>query len=358
MAALLYMISMLPHVFKKDLFVGLSKYLVPICLLIFTIFISSIIHINAYSTKLYDTTFLLNIFMFVVLCNHAKMDYRVFVDGFWSMALTAAVISVLALLGIGVSLSDINESGRFTIFGDNANSVAIKSAVSILIILWFSLKNGKMEKPIRLVLIVPLLMLLLKTGSRGGFLALIAGLIVMVIGFPAANFKSRIRFLIVAVLAFAGLYTLIKGEGGLLIDRLTESVKEGNSSGRDVIWDYYKGVIKSSPVIGVGYCGMEEASLLYFGIPNRSPHNVFIEIGVFSGFVGLFFYLLFLLRVFIKAIKLFRIKDLLPLMLLMPLLSDNMFGQALNVKLTWIIISYVVTESYMVSVKGKTVNYG
>ena len=144
----------------------------------------------------------------------------------------------------------------------------------------------------------------------------------------------------------------------MLLDRLTDSVEEGNSSGRDIIWDYYKGVIKTSPIIGVGYCGMEEASMRFFGIPNRSPHDVFIEIGVYSGFIGLFFYCLLLVRIFIQAIKLYKSKNLLPLMLLMPLLSDNIFGQALNVKLTWVIISYVVTESYMASIKNKTVNYG
>ena len=340
MAAILYIISMIPRIIGEKFLTGLAKYIIPLLILIIVAFISSSAHINYISSKRIDTSFVLNILMFIILFYHARFDERVFKDGFWCMALCAVIIAMLALLGIGVSVDPVGESDRMTVFGDNANSIAIKMAVSILIVLWRCLQHGKLETPFRLLLLVPLLLLLLMTGSRGGFLALVGGLLVLVVGFPAKNTIIKILFIIGSVLAFIGLFYVLQ-HFDVMRDRLVDSIETGNSSGRDVIWKYYLDVIKANPVLGVGYSGMEQASSQFFHIPNRSPHNVFIEIGLYAGVIGLLFYGLFLFRIIFNGIKLFRMGEVLPAMLLAPLLSDHMFGQSLTVKLSWIIMSYI-----------------
>ena len=112
-------------------------------------------------------------------------------------------------------------------------------------------------------------------------------------------------------------------------------------SGRDIIWQNIMPLIKDNLVFGVGNVGYSEFSQSTFGLFN-SPHNVFLEILCYTGIIGLSIYLVFLFRIFSKCYQLYKTENnLLPLILLIPVLGIIASSQILDVKTGWIIFAFI-----------------
>lgn len=308
-------------------------------LMFFVMVFSSLIHSNA---VVFNTTIFLNIIMFWLLLNHARRDERVFKEGLLCFAISSGVVGILFLMGIGV---DTDMGGRVTIFGDNSNETGVKMAVSILFLLNYCLnntQNQKIKSPWLLALVYPMLMLMFGGASRTALILLVLGLFVFIILYPAKWKISKVLWLLIGIrLVAAGWGYLQQQE--LLMARMQTTIDEGNMSGRDYIWQVYLQLIAEHPVLGLGFSGWNTYALQVFGLI-RSPHNVIIEVLLYSGVIGLFFFVILLVSVYKNAYVMLKHKgNIGPLLLSIAALALILSGQALGVKLFWTICAYCVS---------------
>ena len=109
-------------------------------------------------------------------------------------------------------------------------------------------------------------------------------------------------------------------------------------SGRDDFWSEILITASENLFFGIGQSGY----FMSFG--NASPHNVIIEVLIYTGLVGVLFYLLFLYKIVIFALKSFQRNDLiLPILLLSPIFGTILSGQILEMKLGWLLFAYIIS---------------
>lgn len=302
--------------------------------------------------QIFDTTLFLNIIMFWLLLNHYRRDPRLFDKGIIWFVISASLVGVLFMFGIGVSIE--LESGRYTIFNDNQNTVGIKMALGILFLINYTLNHStkkQVSKPYLLTMIIPMLLLMFYTASRTALLILVTGVIVFFLLRPSVSYFNRFLWLIIGIIVCILGFKLI-GNQELLIDRITQTVEEGSISGRDIIWEMYINVIKEHPVLGVGFTGAQSIAQQMYG-SHISPHNVFIEVALYSGILGFIPFLCFIFSIYKNIFKYFTVeKNLAPLMFSIGLLGMLLSSQALNVKLFWVIAAYAI--SYQILPKNLT----
>lgn len=293
--------------------------------------------------RVFDMTLFLNMMMFWLLLNHYRRDPRIFEQGLLWFALSAALVGILFMFGIGVSIGEFNE--RFTIFNDNQNTVGIKMAVSILFLINYTLHH-RVDKPIfkpwLLAFTIPMFMVLFGTASRTATLIVAVGVVLFVLLRPSLSHWNRILWLLVgAVIIYFGIRLI--GEQELLMSRILQTMEEGSIAHRDEIWAMYWELIKANPIFGVGFTGGEHVAMQVFG-NLRSPHNVFVEVALYSGIMGFIPFLYFIYVLYRDAIKYFKVeKNLAPLLMSIGLAGMLLAGQALNVKLFWTMAAFAIS---------------
>lgn len=321
---------------------NIGKYLRAVFVMFVFMVLSSIVN---KSNMIFDTSMFLNLLMFWILLNHFRRDNRLFDQGMLFFALSACLVSILFYFGIGVKASDDIYNARLSIFGDNENTVGFKMILGIFFLVNYCL-NGSGDKPFRypwlLLCIAPMLLLLFATASRSAFLMLAVGLIYFVIARPTKKKSTKFLWLAFgAVILYLGYKFVLNQE--VLISRLMQSAETGNMSGRDVIWKTYLDLIYDNPIFGVGFSGGSETAISNFG-KARSPHNVFIEVALYSGLLGFIPFMYFIYHLYKNGLLYKRLeKNLAPILLLIGVLGMLLSGQALDVKLFWVVAAYAIS---------------
>ena len=101
-------------------------------------------------------------------------------------------------------------------------------------------------------------------------------------------------------------------------------------------------LLQENLIFGNGLSGFEKISQDFFGFVD-SPHNVLLEVTLYTGLIGLFLYSIFLYRCFYTSYKLYKNNnELLPILLIPSALAYIMFLQALTEKTVWLILAYMV----------------
>lgn len=297
--------------------------------------------------QVFDFTLFLNMMMFWLLLNHYRRDSRIFDQGLLWFALSAALVGILFMFGVGVSIGEFNE--RYTIFNDNQNTVGIKMAVSILFLINYTLHHSvdkPIYKPWLLALTVPMFVVLFATASRTATLIVAVGVVLFVFLRPSLSHLYRFLWIVIgAVVIYFGIQLISEQE--LLMSRILQTTEEGSLAQRDVIWAMYWELIKDNPICGVGFTGGEHVAMQVFG-KLHSPHNVFIEVALYSGIMGFIPFMCFIYALYRDAIKYMKEeKKLAPLLMSIGLAGMLLAGQALNVKLFWTMAAFAI--SYQVS---------
>lgn len=344
-AGILYLMSVIPNF--KFFFTPRRIILTHLwSLLGFTLLLTtiSIVNINEISFKIIDTAFLLNLIMSFIMISHILKDETILDKALYYFSISCVFMSFLGLLGIG---TEVNNLGRVSYFGSNENEISIKLSAAILIIIYFiSKRNFKIKNNLSLFLSIPLLVYsTVSTGSRSGFLVLLLGIIIFYIArlktqknklFGSINFLFSLGISIAFFLFFA-----LQSESlGL---RLVSSLNENDLGGREVLWLLFFNIISENYLFGLGYSGyIYELTKIYSMVPN--PHNVFLEVLLYSGIVGLILFCRFILRLVKISYNLFQINynTSLPLILLPVIFIQLMANQALTIKFFWIISSYII----------------
>lgn len=313
----------------------------------------SLVHINIDSYGFFNFSLFQNIILFWILINHDRRTPGIFERGMYSFALGSIVLSILYVFGIGIEYSS---EGRISIFGDNENTIGIRMCISMLIIILLVFQNRLNISKTRYLLLAALpvmLKLLIETGSRVAIIAFVIMFVAVGFLFKTKKTWYKALFFTLTAVAFVFIIQYIM-QSEVIMHRLIKSKEEGDFAGRDLIWRKLIPLIEEHPVFGVGLTGYTEYSKSVFG-DYKSPHNVLIEILCYTGIIGLIAYLLFLYQVTKKAFIALRNKNILPLLLLIPVAGLILSGQILLTKIGWIIFAYSIASGTFSTNKARNI---
>lgn len=200
-----------------------------------------------------------------------------------------------------LSRFSVGEGGRLgsLVFYD-ANDLAMMLVVTlpfVLLLIRFSTTRiatglAALALPIYLVTIV-------KTGSRGGFLALLAVTIYLLFGFKAFSRRVRMTAVIVGALGFSVVASSqYWAMMGTMLNPTADYNFAGNArSGRMELWKRGMGYLWQYPVFGVGAANFQYAEgnlsdvapLRRYGIYYKTmvPHNSYVQVAAETGAVGI-----------------------------------------------------------------------
>lgn len=348
---IIYLIAVFPS-YKILLFLTKRNlyFFWPIILFFAWLTVISIVNINSFSSRIIEVAMLLNILIFFAIVNHARKDSLVLDKAMYALAIGSIFTSLLLLFGIGLTESD-DPIARFTFFNAGPNELGIKLATGAIVLVVMSVQNYlRFSKAHRylLILFVPLLFFTIaQTGSRTAFLVpLVSGLIWFFFKIAA----TRNKFVAVATgvpalaLVFLPLVFFALQLSEVMVDRIGKIGGSGDFSpnGRIFLWTRFFSAIQDNLYFGNGLSGFDLLSNRLFGWV-ESPHNVLLEVMLYTGLIGLTIYLLFILRIVGASYRLFKDNHkLLPALLLPTVMAFTLALQGLSEKTCWLVLAYIV----------------
>ena len=166
-----------------------------------------------------------------------------------------AVATVALAVGIVAALPGFADSiptgkARLSALDYNPNGLATVAAIGAVIVLGAFLNAVRLRDRLFLgAAAVPLVILIIRTGSRSGALSLVAGLAVFLT--PAGGMRRRIAAIGLAGVLFLGALYLI-AKDPLMGARFGATIEEGDSAGRDKIYAAALGMVSERPLVGWG----------------------------------------------------------------------------------------------------------
>ena len=195
--------------------------------------------------------------------------------------------------------------GRSVTFGDDPNTVAAVYALSIVIVVYLAVLNWEQPRGayllpqlgrIAAVISIPIIITAMAdSGSRGGMLAGVAGLLALIMLHRATRVPLSLKMLLALVIC-GGVYRAISGSES--VDRWQQTVHEGDTAGRTAIYAVAWDMITERPLLGHGiiqnwYTLGERRGDVYRGVMFRGTHNQFLQVfsslGLFGGIPFLWF---------------------------------------------------------------------
>ena len=316
-----------------------SGYFHEINLLLLFLFLIMVLNLKnaglAIETPVFPGTLFFNTFFLILLLldfSRHPQDLNAALVGY---AIGSMVIPILYFAGIGV---EIDDSGRLVFLGNNSNVFGVRICFAIGIILqlfiiqdYYRLKENKIRFVIPIILLVAVLF---ASGSRTAFLCLLLVFASTVFSYRG---KGKNRIVVWGIIAAFAMFLFLRGT--VLFDRLLDSATTGDTSGRDLIWAALLPKCLENPVFGVGMTGYDTLTMEATG-KLTNPHNVFLEIFAYSGYVGLSIYFIFWLIILIRGMKLRSYHLYLPLILFLPILVNLFCGHVIETKISYIAYAY------------------
>jgi O-antigen ligase len=260
-----------------------------------------------------------------------------------------SVRAALPLLGVGRTTNPVWTGGeRISALGQNANSAAMIMAAGLVVLIGLTLVR-RQRSLASLILPVSLSVLLsvaiLETGSRGGFVALVGGVLVLAVA--ANTWRQGLRNGAIAVLAIA-LLAVAASRLPMMKNRLIDTAKTGNLAGREQLYPALWGMFLEKPVMGWGPISNTYELAIRIGErerPKRAAHNLVLELLTAGGLVMA---LPFLVAGWLSALSAWRARagehGVLPLALFCSLFLSNMSGDWVASKLLWLVLAYALVS--------------
>ena len=308
-----------------------SKYTLVLLLYFVTLTLSSYLNISLGYTSYFDYLFFLNILVFHSLVNIFSRRSDIIKNALFYFCIGNIVLTFFYFLGIGqVDMPDELE-GRATIFGYNQNFLGLSLTVSALVILnnLYFQKYNLIKKLFFIICFLLVTYFMVTTGSRTAFVAFVLGLSMMLILNNKISAISKIVFFLI-FFTVSFFLIIFFSEDFTLSQRLTDSFVTGDTAGRDVIWSGLFHFFSDYILLGVGKTGYARI------IGDLSPHNVLIEIFIYTGLTGLFIFVYLIKSFFTNILKVYKNqKNILPLIIFIPFFGILLTGQLFDQKLIW-----------------------
>ncbi len=250
--------------------------------------------------KDYDKTFMLLILVAAGLRDRKDIERLMWVSVFGATLYSFMVITRIPV-GADGRLGDL--------YYYDANDLGMLIVMTIPMIVFFARGDSKPALRIGAALCLPVLMVaLMKTGSRGGFLGLIAVSLFMVWRYRAVSKTMRLSAVAVMAVLFLAFgsdryWTMMST---MLHPSQDYNFQANVESGRMEIWKRGMGYMMSYPLTGVGANAFPAAEGMIsplaarqsvgIGLKWSAAHNSFVEIGAELGIPGLLLFLAVLIQ--------------------------------------------------------------
>ena len=178
---------------------------------------------------------------------------------------------------------------RFASEGFDPNDLALTLALSMPMAYYLSLAHkGWMPWVYRFQMVAAAGTIFL-TASRGGTMAMVVALSLILWTLPSLTVRARALVLTSAVVVMMGAVAVIPAASWNRILSLASEVSEGTLNSRTVLWRAGWDAFQDVPLEGIGAGAYSEASSRVIGRPwNFVPvaHNSFLSVLVETGFIG------------------------------------------------------------------------
>lgn len=292
---ILYFISHKIHVLRKNKFLNL------LCLLFTSLYIFKVLYSANIDAKLsrswgeyifYFLSFTTLPFLFYSAVDLVKYKQQI-IKSMIIAGLCLGLLNIYIFKDVLLSGGIGRLSNLTAVTGEEVISplaLAYSGAITIVLCL-YKLIFEKMKSKEKLLIYSSMLIsfvLFFLGATRGALVAVFLSLIIILYFGDA---KKRFMFLTLILFASPVVIAVLNFTGSSLFKRTSNSIKDGDTSGREVLWqDAYKEFI-NYPILG----GRIEVSGIY-------PHNIFLEILMATGVIGFILFLLIMISSLYKGI--------------------------------------------------------
>jgi O-antigen ligase len=201
------------------------------------------------------------------------------------------------------SFADFNGEERISVLGTDPNFTASYIGLSLLFGLLALLKLIPATKWYKFlgILSIPIsFFAILRTGSRGGLLAIIMGIVAII--FIYKGFKKKIgALLFLSVILTIGALFILRNE--LFFNRIQNFLFTGETAGRTELWEQSIQLSSDSPLFGYGNRMYLRDLGIVTGFTLRGTHNIFLSVLLATGWIGSVFFMIFYISVLRTAWK-------------------------------------------------------
>lgn len=246
----------------------------------------------------------------------------------------------------GVRSGDI-DSERMSVLGQNPGTTGATLALGLIALLGLVYGRQKYNLKTRLLVWLPFFIMagfLVKTGSRAGIFSLALGIPFLLV--KSGNLRAKIKLGLIVLIGLVALFGLARNTD--IATRIGNTMSEGDTAGRDVIYIEALGMLNEKPLLGWGpvHYRFELARRVNYKGLERDAHNLILKILLEVGLVGA---IPFFLGIGTCLWAAWKAKDglqgALPLSMLVMLLLINMSQTWDNRKLFWFILAYALVSA-------------
>ena len=337
----------------------IRKFLIPLFILWLWLSVQALINYSGNTSfAVFDTTFLMGIFLFWLIFNDLVNEVISLNKVLLAMVASMFLVSVLIPLGIGIEISREDLGGtRIGFFGMNPNNMGTFANIALVIVLAMILNPSHYfkKKTYLFVLIIPnLLSLIGLSGSRSAIF--IAGVSIITSAlFLKKKFALKLFVILLAsILAFFSISEIMKTE--VMEKRIEKTLDSGEVGEREIIWKKALEIFGDKPLFGWGKIGYEEQMIFRYG-QYMDTHNIFLYVLVCGGMIGLVLYLYFL-QLVVKSIRInYKLSStiIMPLIFLIYLFNVSKSGGVIGSKYMWVLLAVLAASQYLVNKKIKHV---
>lgn len=266
-----------------------------------------------------------------------------------ALAFGCALLAILQISGMATSAVEPDEPVvRLTAFGFHPNNLARILSLGLLALVGLAMMRGRMSWRSALVAIplaIVIALALIQTGSRGGLIALGAGLITLMLG--GATLREKLRNLGILLIALIFL-SIATWQSEVMSSRFENTLEEGDLARRELIYPNSWEMIKEKPFAGWGpISGSYELGrrLAHPEELTKNPHNLIFYALIATGVVGTVPLLAGVGVALGSAWKARRkAHRLLPAAMIVSVLVANMSSLWLFNKLHWLVMAYALAS--------------
>lgn len=286
-------------------------------------------------------------------------SYRVARNALLILGLSCSLVALLQLSGIAESVTYFGPlTKRTTAFGFHPNNIARILSLGLLglVGLAYGFKRSYIQP--RYVVWIGFAIIgtaIVQTGSRGGLLALGAGILVFVLRTGNASAKIRNAFLVLCGLGF---FLIVAMQFENTMSRFESAFEDGKLARRELIYPMAWEMFLKKPVFGWGITTAQYelgARLGHVDEDSKNAHNLVLNTLISTGLLGgipLFAGTLLAVWAAWKARQ--GSRGILPLAMIATVLVANMSGNWISNKLHWLVVAFALASASVLAVKRKS----
>ena len=274
------------------------------------------------------------------------------------LGLSCALVAFLQLSGIAQNTSDFGGSiRRTTVFGFHPNNIARILALGMLGLIGLAYGYKRSYIQPRWVVWLGFVLIgtaIVQTGSRGGLLALAAG--IMVFALRAGNTSTKIRNAFI-VLVGIGFLLIVTTQFEQTQSRIEDALEEGKMARRELIFPMAWELFLERPVLGWGITEAQYelgARLAHPEEYTKNAHNLFLNTLITAGLLGGIPLFAAILLTIIGAWKARRgTRGILPLSMVTLVIVANMSGNWASNKMHWLVLAFALSSAAVLAADRK-----